>query len=67
MMASRLDVVSHNVKKIGRTEFVIVQDQETGVLYAYGQAERSEGGIVFAPLLDANGKPLVKAPDHNEY
>ena len=66
-MASRLEAVSHNVKRIGRTDFIIVQDQETGVLYAYGQAERENGGILLTPLLDGNGKPVVKAPNHDEY
>jgi len=66
-MASRLEIISHNMKTIGHTDFVIVQDQKTGVLYAYGQSKRTEGGIVFTPLLDVDGKPVVEAPDHDEY
>ena len=66
-MASRLEVVSHNVKKIGMTEIVIVQDQETGVLYAYGETGRSDGGSWFTPLLESDGTPVVKTPNHNEY
>jgi len=66
-MASRLEVVSHNVKKIGSTDFVIVQDQKTGVLYAYGERRNQEAGITLTPLIDRDGKPVVEAPDHDEY
>ena len=66
-MARRLEVVSHNVKKIGMTEIVIVQDQKTGVLYAYGETGRSDGGSWMTPLLNKDGKPVVEAPNHDEY
>ena len=67
-MASRLEVVSHNVKRIGRTDFVIVQDQKTGVLYAYGEVNGVQHpSITLTPLLDQDGKPVVEAPDHDEY
>jgi len=66
-MASRLEVVSHNIKKIGDSEFVIVQDQKTGVLYAYGQTHGHYPGTVFTPLLNVDGKPVVEAPNHDEY
>jgi hypothetical protein len=65
-MASRLEVVSQRTKKIGHAEFTIVQDQKTGVLYAYGQS-RSDGGLVFTPLIDAAGKPVVETLDYVEY
>ena len=64
-MASRLEVVSRNVKKIGNSDIVIVQDEKTGVLYAYGESRGGEGSF-FSPLLDANGKPVVEPLNYIE-
>ena len=67
-MASRFEVVSHNVKQIGDSKIVVVQDQKTGVLYAYAEYSSTVGGgVSFTPIIDADGKPVVEAPNHDEY
>jgi len=66
MAASRFRVVSRNTKTIGKTQFTVVQDVTTGVLYAYGEAPRTEGSTVFSPILDGTGKPVVKPLNYVE-
>ena len=47
-------------------EFTVIQDVQTGVLYTYGETEYYEGGSIFSPLLDKDGKPVVKPLNYNE-
>ena len=68
MAASRFRVVSRNTKKIGETEFTVVQDVKTGVLYTYGEGGSVLGGFSthVTLLVDANGKPVVKPLNYVE-
>ena len=57
----RFEVVYNHVGGfLGASQQTILVDKETGVQYLYVQNGNS-GGLT--PLLDANGKPVIKKPE----
>ena len=56
-MSDRFEILRKEIRSAGLEKRIVYVDKETGVRYLYIQNGYS-GGLT--PLLDAEGKPLVK-------